>query len=75
MITTVHDWSNSTVVLHCIRGYDKYKQFIQSRIKHINSKPPINWHYNVTDKTEQMLTQDIEPILVIGCNASKFSKI
>lgn len=49
-VTAVHGWNNSMVVLHCLEGNSTYKQFVHNRIDHINSKPPIQWHYVSTDK-------------------------
>ena len=49
-ITTVHGWSDSMVVLHWLKGDSSYKQFVQNRIDHINSKLPIQWHYVSTNE-------------------------
>ena len=67
-ITAVHDWSNNMVVLHWIKGNNIHKQFVQNRINHINSKPPIIWHCFSTYKNPA-------DIVSRGCNVSKLSKI
>ena len=33
------------VVLHWLKGNGTYKQFVQTRIDHINSKAQIKWYY------------------------------
>ena len=66
-ITAVHGWSDSTVVLRWLQGNGTYKQFVQNRLDHINSKPPIQWHYVSTDEHPA----DIESR---GCNTNKLPK-
>ncbi len=38
-------WSNSKVALHWIRGEGKYKQFVNNRVKKIQSKEFISWRH------------------------------
>ena len=66
-ITAVHGWSDSTVVLYWLQGNGTYKQFVQNRLYHINSKPPIQWHYVGTDKNPADIGSR-------GCNANKLPK-
>ena len=49
-VTAVHGWSDSMVVLHWLKGNGTYKQFVQNRIDHINSKVQIQWHYISADE-------------------------
>ena len=66
-ITAVHGWSDSTVVLHWLQGNGTYKQFVQNRLDHINSKPPIQWHYIGTDENPADIRSR-------GCNTNKLPK-
>ena len=60
----VHGWSDNMVRLYWFKGNGIYKQFVQKRINHINSKPPINWHYvNIDINSADVCSR--------GCIASK----
>ena len=50
-VTAVHGWSDSMVVLHCFKGNDTYKQFVQNQIDHINSKAQNSGIISVLMKT------------------------
>ena len=49
-VTAVRGWNDSMVVLHWLKGNGTYKQFVQNRIDHINSKVQIQWHYISADE-------------------------
>ena len=42
-------WLDSTVALHWIKGGGQHKQFVENRVKKIQSKPNISWRYVPTD--------------------------
>ena len=44
-IKSVHGWSDSTVVLHWIKGGGTYKQFVTNRVHKIKSKDYIEWRH------------------------------
>ena len=55
------------VVLHWLKGNDTYKQFVQNRNDHINSKFSIQWHYvNTTENPADIGSR--------GCNINKLPK-
>ena len=66
-ITTVHGWSDSTVVLHWLQGNGTCAKFVQNRLDHINSKPPIQSHYVGTDENPADIGSR-------GCNTNKLPK-
>ena len=66
-VTAVHGWSDSMVVLHWLKGNGTYKQFVQNRIDHINSKAQIQWHYVSTDENPAYIGSR-------GCNVDKLPK-
>ena len=49
-ITAEHALSDNMVVLHLLKGNNTYKQFVQNRIDHINSKAQIQWYYVSADE-------------------------
>ena len=44
-IRDIHGWTDSTFVLHWLKGKGDYKQFISNRINKINAKAYINWRH------------------------------
>ena len=40
-----YGWTDSTVVLHCIRLDGNYKRFVSNRVSKIKSKEAISWKY------------------------------
>ena len=44
-VSTMVAWSDSTVVLHWIKGSGQYKQFVHNRVSKIKSKSDIEWRH------------------------------
>ena len=44
-VDQVYCWSDSTVVLHWIRGEGDYKQFVHNRVRKVQDKNWITWRY------------------------------
>ena len=44
-IRDIHGWTDSTVVLHWLKGKGDYKQFMSSRINKINAKEYFTWRH------------------------------
>ena len=44
-IRDIHGWTDSTVVLHWLKGKGDYKQFVLNRINKINAKAYITWRH------------------------------
>ena len=51
VIEEIHMWSDSSTVLHWLEGKDRYKQFVEHRVREICSlMPDVFWKYCPTDE-------------------------
>ena len=44
-IKDIHDWTDSTVILHLLKEEEGFKQFVSNRINKINAKAYITWRH------------------------------
>ena len=44
-IKDIHDWTDSTVILHWLKEEEGFKQFVSNRINKINTKAYITWRH------------------------------
>ena len=44
-VSSVHCWSDSTVVLYWINGQGEYRQFVTNRVARIRERDHIRWHH------------------------------
>ena len=55
-VESSHCWSDSTVVLHWIKGGGDYKQFVSNRVKKINDHQDLVWRHVPTINNQRAST-------------------